>query len=72
MLSKYIVKAQKVLSKLDGTPIIVNPDNSVQVTYDGDTYRMLLEVLVACSGETTDNGHPLEAPVITPTHRERV
>ena len=74
MLSRHIVNAQKVLRKLEGTPIIVKPDNSVQVTYDSETYKMLLEVIVACSEERVEveESRPLERPVMPSYHRERV
>lgn len=77
MLNKYIMSAQKVLRRLEGTPIIVKPDNSVQVTYDYDTYSALFEVLVAVSKETvkdTDTYSPIvkELPKPEDYHREKV
>lgn len=66
--NKHIMSAQQVLRKLEGTPIIVRPDNTIQVTYDHDTYRALFEVIVAVA-ETPVYDTPIS---VTPYHREKV
>ena len=47
MTNKQILTAQKILRKLDGIPIKVTNDGRsiIQVTYDLDTYNMLLGTL---------------------------
>lgn len=46
MTNKQILMAQKILRKLDGIPIRVTDDRTtIQVTYDLDTYNMLLGTL---------------------------
>ena len=76
MLNKHIVSAQRVLRKLEGTPIIVKPDNSVQVTYDYDTYSSLFEILVAVSKEYVAYPEPVNPVIqsvpVTEYHREKV
>ena len=50
MTNKQIVEAQKLLRKLDGTPVkVYNEQGNVfwQVTYDNDTYSSLINVLEA-------------------------
>lgn len=75
MTNNIIVKAQKVLRKLEGTPIVVQPDNSVRVTYDYDTYSALFEVLVAVSKESIreiDLPEYTYPKSITEYHREKI
>ena len=76
MTHKTIMQAQKVLRKLEGTPIIVKPDNSVQVTYEHETYSALFEVLVAVSKEQLGESETVApspyAQSITEYHREKV
>ena len=50
MTNKQIFAAQKVLTKLQGTPVrLFNETGQAfwQVTYDNETYNMLLEVVTA-------------------------
>lgn len=50
MTNKQIMDAQKILRRLEGTPVNVYGDNGKvfwQVTYDDDTYRDLLNVVTA-------------------------
>ena len=48
MINKQIMEAQKILRKLDGTPVKVYNDHGEvfwQVTYDDNTYNTLLNIL---------------------------
>ena len=48
MTNKQIVEAQKLLRKLESTPVRVQNEQGMmfwQVTYDDSTYRMLLKIL---------------------------
>lgn len=48
MTNKQIIDAQKILRRLEGTPVKVCSDSgqvSWQVTYDDGTYRTLLNLL---------------------------
>lgn len=52
MTNKQIMDAQKILRKLDSTPVrISNSSGQVfwQVTYDNDTYNDLMNLIVAVS-----------------------
>lgn len=50
MTNKQIMDAQKVLRRLEGTPVKIQNDKGMvywQVTYDNDTYSNLLNVVTA-------------------------
>ena len=50
MTNKQIVDAQKVLRRLEGTPVKIQNDSGQvfwQVTYDNETYNNLLNVVTA-------------------------
>lgn len=85
MTNKQIVEAQKLLRKLDGTPVkVYNEQGNVfwQVTYDNDTYSSLINVLEAVAKlpikEYTVYPQPAYSsytqPDSTPTeyHREKI
>ena len=66
MLNKHIVEAQKVLKRLDGTPVkFLGGDGKQhwQVTYDDDTYNSLIGVLEAVA-HTPMKEYVESAPVI--------
>lgn len=65
---KHIIDAQAVVRKIESTPIIVNPDNSIRVTYDHATYNKLLGVLVAVADSSLD----ARATFPTDYHREKI
>lgn len=48
MTNKQILMAQQMVRKLDGIPIRISENRkTVQVTYDMDTYNLLLGTLTA-------------------------
>lgn len=87
MTNKQIVDAQKVLRRLEGTPVKVQNDSGQvfwQVTYDNETYNNLLNVVTAVASTpikesytttyVNPNNLPPEATVISAMdyHRDRI
>ena len=68
MTNKQIFMAQKILRKLDGTPIRMSGDRkTVQVTYDMDTYNNLIDVIMAVA-----NTPIVETYELPGYHRDRI
>lgn len=71
--NKHIIEAQRILKRLEGTPVRVQREHGEtvwQVTYDDDTYNNLLTVITEVANT------PLrEAPIpqaIIDYHREKI
>lgn len=81
MTNRQIVEAQRILKRLEGTPVRIDKEHGEtfwQVTYDDDTYNKLLSLVEAVAKtpmkEVNYDMSPDGNPIIssTPYHREKI
>lgn len=73
MTQRQIVEAQKLLRKLESTPVKVFGESGLtywQVTYDNDTYNALLGIISDIA--KTPLNTPTQFDVVENYHRDRV
>ena len=75
MTNKQIVDAQRILRRLEGTPVrFTNSNGQVfwQITYDDDTYRSLLNVVGSVASIPIKEVHTNTQPTVRDTAFESV
>ena len=77
MTNKQIVSAQRVLRRLEGTPLkVFREDGQVcwQVTYDNETYNALLDIVATVANTSIQDNYskPTIYEPIMDYHRDKI